>query len=444
MDPSQVGTSAGSTPTGGRMARSARGGRLALGVVGLIAVAAIARAALGGGGGGGSGPDAEDGLSEVRELTEEERAERAAEDEAASDALRAFAQAARSIELAGSYAYDGTVHAPEASDARPAHAPSPDVTVEGEVLWPLRTHDVAFDATGRAAETITVGPTIWQRRASTVAGLATMPYAFVGDVTTWTGAVVPFGAGAARIPGWLSATVDRSFGSERDGRRSYVAVLPADRLGETVPGAPAADADVVLTVDADGAPLHVEIDVPASSSRDVAPWRISVDITGLGDPVTVDIPDGELPGVTEGPSTAEVRAAGIAAPVELGRLPDGWMLAGIRLAGDDQRPECPRLELDYFGLASTSATSGHLSLTVLPPPCALENIDGGPPAEPLRAGPFVGGTARFGAGMGGVLTDGRTTVEFVSSLPNDDVLRLLATLEPYDPATRPTVLDAAS
>jgi hypothetical protein len=468
MDPSLVGTRSGPPPpggsaagAGGRLARSPRGGRLALAALGLVVVGAVVAAATRGGGGDGStgGADLDrersserstEESSEVRERTDGERTDgertdgdragAAAEDDEESGARRAFAQASRRLQLAGSFAYEGTVHAPAASDARPAQAPSPHVTVEGEVLWPLRTRDVAVDATGRAAETVTVGPTIWQRRALMPGLLATEAYAFAGDVTTWTGAVVPYGAGAARIPGWLTATTDRAFRSERSGRQTFVAALPADRLGTVDPNRRPQEAEVTLTVDADGDPLHVEIEVPGAAATG-SDWRLSLDITAIGDPIAIDIPDGELPSVTDGPSPAEVRAAGIA-PVELARLPQGWMLTTIMLVRNDQRPECPRLELDYGAADAPAGAFDWLSLDVLPLRCGRAG-EVGSFDEPMTAGPFVGGPARFPQGMGGVLSDGRTTVEYVSSLPTDEALRLLATLEPYDPATRPTAFGAA-
>jgi hypothetical protein len=439
----------GETITSGRIARSPRRGRLAAGAAGL-AVAVVVWAVVSRDPGGGA-PGADDATSEVRERTDEERAAEAAADDAAHDegvgARRAFAQASRQLERAGSYRYHGTAHAPAESDARPAQAPAADVTVDGEVLWPLRTHEVAVDAAGRAAETVTVGPSIWQRRAATEAALAARPYAFAGDVTTWTGGVVPFGAGAARLPGWLAATTDREHRSERSGRQTFTATLPAGRFGETEAGAAPVDGQVVLTVDVDGDPLRIDVEITGAGPTG-SQWRVDLEITGLGDPVTIDLPDGELPAVTDGPSPAAVRAAGLAAPVELGRLPEGWMLAAIELTTDPV--DCPTLVLAYGALDDTLAGRrgrggdatgrGFLHLRVMPPSCAQ-------PAEPgrsLRVGAFAGAPHLFPNRGGGVLTDGHTTLDYASDLPTDDVLGLLATLEPYDPATRPSAITAAA
>jgi hypothetical protein len=404
-----------------------------------VVVAIGVWAVVGRGGGGGGDPDADDeAASEVRERTDEERAADAAADDRQDDARRAFAQASRRLELGGSYSYHGTVHAPAASDARPAHGPASDVTVDGEVQWPLRTHDVAVDASGRAVETITVGPSIWQRAAPSEDRLTTTPYAFVGDVATWNSAVVPFGAGAARLPGWLTATTDRARRSTADGRRTFVATLPAGRLGDVGAGEPRTDAEVVLTVDAEGDPLRIEVALPGEAATGSA-WRVSLDISAIGDPVAIDVPDGQLPSVTEGPTPAEVRAAGIAAPVELGQMPEGWALMEIGLVRSGQGRDCPRLELAYGDIDAPAGRPRWLDLHVLPPGCLPL-----PPAADatLRAGAFVGAGHLAAGGRGGSLSDGRTDLDYTSSLPTADVLRLLATLEPYDPATRPTALTA--
>jgi len=451
VEPWRVGTGSapappggGATGSGGRLARSPRRGRLLVGaaVVGAIAlvwsVVGGGRDGDGTGGGGGRGGADDEALSEVRERTDDERA---AADDRGDDARRAFAEASRSLEIGGTYGYHGTVHAPAAGDARPAHAPAPDVTVDGEVLWPLRTHDIAVDAAGRAAETITVGPTVWQRRAASRESLPTETYEFVGDVPSWNSAVVPFGAGAARLPGWLTATTDRVLRSDMSGRRTFVARLPAGRLGDTGSGDLSVDGEVVLTVDADGDPLRIEVEVPGEAATGSA-WRLSFDILGIGDIVTIDIPNGELPSVTEGPSPEDVRAAGVAGPVELGQLPEGWMLGRISLERSGERLECPHLQLAYgaseFNDEVVSAPEW-LTLDVLPP-AYTRPLDPPGAREALEAGPFIGGSATFPEGQGGVLSDGHIALQYSSSLPTADVLRLLATLEPYDPTTRPTAL----
>jgi hypothetical protein len=200
------------------------------------------------------------------------------------------------------------------------------------------------------------------------------------------------------------------------------------------------DGEVQLVVDDDGNPLHIEVTVPGEAATGSA-WRVSLDISGIGDTVAIDIPDGELPSVTEGPSPAEVQAAGLAAPVELGRLPEGWMLFEIQLVRNDQDPACPHLELYYGDIEPPAGTPGWLDIDVMAPPCAPSPVPAS--GATLRAGAFIGTEHITAGGMGGLLSDGRTAVEYASSLPTDDALRLLETLEPYDPTTRPTVLTAA-
>jgi hypothetical protein len=443
-------------PTGGRLARGPRRGPLGLVLAGVVLAVAVWAIAGGGDDGGrrGSGADDagdagggaadEDGLSEVRERSDEERAadDAEAEADAVRGARRAFAQAGRRLRVSGSYSYSGTVHAPAASDARPAHAPAPDVTVEGEVLWPDRTHEVAVDAGGRVAETVTVGPTIWQRQADEPGLLVTEAYAWAGDVAAWDGRFSPSGAGAARLPSWLGAAVDRRHRSDRQGQSTYVATLPADGMGVVTPGEAPRDAEVTLTVAADGDPLRITVEIPGEVAVG-SDWRLDVEITALGDPLVIDAPDGEMPSVTEGPTVAEVQAAGVAAPVELGRLPDGWLLSGIGLGEDRRQADCTWLVLAYDDLESrVGGPSPILTLQVMAPDCAAATDTVSPGSGvPLQAGSFIGHASLFSGGFeGGIVSDGHTAVRFVSSLPVPDIGRLLTTLVPYDPTTRPTPL----
>src|ERR687892_715985 len=93
--------------------------------------------------------------------------------------------------------------------------------------------------------------------------------------------------GIALLPTWLRSTVDRhDAGTDALGRRLLRATLPADVLGEVVDGRPAADADVALTLDAAGDPVHVEVvSVPTGP-----PLRLALDLSRIGEAVTIDLP----------------------------------------------------------------------------------------------------------------------------------------------------------
>jgi hypothetical protein len=111
------------------------------------------------------------------------------------------------------------------------------------------------------------------------------------------------------------------------------------------------------------------------------------------------------------------------------------MLMGIEL---EHNGPCPRLGLYYGDIESSAATSDWLNFQVLPAACAPPNAAEGT----LRAGPFTGSEHTTNEGRDGLLSDGRTAIDYTGNLPTDDTLRLFETLEPYDPATRPTVLTA--
>jgi hypothetical protein len=92
----------------------------------------------------------------------------------------------------------------------------------------------------------------------------------------------------ALLPAWLDATVDRQ-GAGTDGRGNRVlrAILPASALGQIVDGRPAGDAYVVLTLNAAGDPVRVEV----TSVPSAPPLRLALDLVRIGEPVEIDLPD---------------------------------------------------------------------------------------------------------------------------------------------------------
>src|ERR687891_386459 len=198
--------------------------------------------------------------------------------------VAAFALAADRLVSAGSFAYAGTTSAIDVSHVRPGLWLAVDLTVEGEVSTTgSRLHEVAVDATGQAVETVTDGPTVWGRQAATPAALGDALYLPITEDSGEDAAA----KGIALLPTWLRSTVDRhDAGTDALGRRLLRATLPADVLGEVVDGRPAADADVALTLDAAGDPVHVEVvSVPTGP-----PLRLALDLSRIGEAVTIDLP----------------------------------------------------------------------------------------------------------------------------------------------------------
>ena len=196
---------------------------------------------------------------------------------------QAFAQAADRLVAGGSFGYAGTTSATDVSHVRPGLWLAVDLTVEGEVETSAESvHEIAVDGDGRATETVSAGPLVWGRLATSRDGLRDATYL---PITEESGQGA--GKGAALLPAWLEATVDRQdAGTDERGHRVLRATLPASVLGEVVDGRPAGDASVLLTLDAAGDPVRVEVmSVPSGP-----PLRLALDLLRIGEPVVIDLP----------------------------------------------------------------------------------------------------------------------------------------------------------
>lgn len=196
----------------------------------------------------------------------------------------AFAQAAGRLLSGGSFGYVGTTSAIDVSHVRPGLWLAVDLTVEGEVVTSDEsTHEIALDDSGRATETVSEGPVVWGRLAPSREALPEATYLPITDESGAQSA----GKGVALLPAWLDATVDRQdAGTDERGNRVLRATLPASVLGEIVDGRPAGDASVVLTLDATGDPIRVEV----TSAPAGPPLRLALDLVRIGEPVTIDLP----------------------------------------------------------------------------------------------------------------------------------------------------------
>jgi hypothetical protein len=202
---------------------------------------------------------------------------------------QAFAQAADRLVAGGSFGYAGTTSAIDVSHVRPGLWLAVDLTVEGEVATAAESvHEIAVDGRGRAAETVSEGPAVWGRLAASRDELPGATYLPISEGSDSQ----PAARGAALLPAWLDATVDRrDAGTDGRGNRVLRAILPAAVLGEIVDGRPAGDADVVLTLDAAGDPVRVEV----TSVPSAPPLRLALDLVRIGEPVEIDLPAGAPP-----------------------------------------------------------------------------------------------------------------------------------------------------
>jgi hypothetical protein len=217
---------------------------------------------------------------------------------------------------------------------------------------------------------------------------------------------------------------------DADGRRVVRATLPADRIGE-----PWAAADVVLTLDDGGGIARIAVESAPGRPR----FEVELDIVGIGEPQDVVPPEFGEAARRSVPLDA-LAVAGIS-PVELGRVPSGWLLTQAWVF--DLAPECTVLHLSYFDAVADGSTPGWLETWVTANRCgqALNALVVVSRPEPLAVGPFTGTIGEQGPSTTGWLSDGMTAVAFATGLSAKDATALLASLRPFDPEREPTPVD---
>ncbi|HEX6420239.1 MAG TPA: hypothetical protein VFZ77_17195 [Acidimicrobiales bacterium] len=363
-------------------------------------------------------------------------------DRAGRSAAAVYVDAVAELGRARSFAYRGAVWSARPGPLRPGRGTAGDVQVEGRVLVPPSiTREVAVDDRGRAVETVTSGPIVWQRGAASRAALAGAAWAEVPPPAAPGGwidgerAFPPSRLGVALLPDILRAAGDPvDTEPDRTGRvlradlpgdpRAGVAARcrPCDRYGAAVAGG---EVRVSLR---DG--RHVARVLVRSPGPDPS-VVLDLEIDRLGEPVVTPA-DVDEPARRSVP-VGVLGAAGVAA-VELGSLPPGWALTGASVGGTGG---CRWLALAYRDLAAVGER--WMSLGVRSETCATrgDRVGTGPVAdgEPVRAGRFSG-TAGDGTGE---MSDGTTRVEFQTDLPITEVTGMLDALRPFDPVTPPAV-----
>ena len=214
----------------------------------------------------------------------------------------AFHEARHRLLQAGSFAYGGEVHAAEQSPFRPGGWTASDVTVEGAVVLEHGlTDDIAVDATGRAVETVTSGPTVWTRSASTVEGLGGAPWAF----RTGAGPTLPWLGTAAVAYLVLSARDPREVAPDAAGRCVIRATLPPADRHDPHADLPVA-ADLLVTLDQHGDIARIVV-----ASAPVDPELVlELDIMRLGEPQAIAPPDSGNVGLRRTVPTDDLGAAG--------------------------------------------------------------------------------------------------------------------------------------
>lgn len=339
----------------------------------------------------------------------------------------AYYAALNRLRQAGSFAYRGNVHAAGYSVFRPAGQPALDVSVDGAVILSHGlSRDVAVDSMGRAAETVTSGPTVWTRSAATAEALDDAEWGLAPtDGTNFLGT-------AALALLVISAGNPQQEPVDEAGRRVIRGTLPAG--DNRVSGSElVAGAELVLTLDEDGDIVRMVV-----SSAPVDPQlRLELDITRIGEPQDIAPPDDGDAALRRTVPVGLLEASGVR-PVELGQVPAGWKLTGAWAMVAAAPGLCPRLYLNYRHPDSVLGDS--LVLIVTSAQCRW-GLGGPGEPQPLVAGSFQGMIFEAGSGTQGDLNDGTTRVTFQTDLSPEDAATVLASLRPFDPDAEPASID---
>ncbi|HEV7759855.1 MAG TPA: hypothetical protein VGO78_12735, partial [Acidimicrobiales bacterium] len=212
---------------------------------------------------------------------------------------QAFVQAGQRLQTAGTFAYAGTSSATDVSPVRPGPWLEVNLTVEGEVqLLTPRLFERGTGADGSVVETVTDGETIWGRSAPSFDALAQQPLQTVYSLPEPTPAKV----GALLLPQWFAAATGAADGgTDNLGRRTFRATLPAAVLGTVEDERPPVDAVMVLALDQDGNPAHIEISTAAGGP----PLRLVYDFERIGQEMPIQIPGQDGSSGQTGSSTGQ-------------------------------------------------------------------------------------------------------------------------------------------
>jgi hypothetical protein len=136
---------------------------------------------------------------------------------------------------------------------------------------------------------------------------------------------------------------------------------------------------------------------------------------------------------------AAAQAAGISNAVELGALPDGWVLYDVELLADEPGPGCWTLRLWYGEVPLFESAGSMLVLDVRASACPLAlEITG----DPITLGPFSGTVSVEDGSLTTEVADAQTTLVISTDMPLADLVALGAAIEPFDPATPPRLAGA--
>lgn len=251
---------------------------MAVAIVGLVAVLVV----LGGGSGDDDPQATGDGTQSQDDASTTEQPATTTVAQLTVD--EAFTQATERLEDAGSFTYSGTTLASDVNPIRPGLWLAVELTIVGEIdLTSSSVHEVGTVPSGKATETVTDGMIVWGRLGDSVDDLTEESYLTVGEPVVEP----PIRLGVGLLPDWFDAGIEREeLPDDGSGRRTFRATIPAEVLGEVEDGRDLVPAELLVTLDQAGDPVHVEV----TAAPEGPTLRLVLDIADLGDPVTFDFP----------------------------------------------------------------------------------------------------------------------------------------------------------
>jgi hypothetical protein len=197
-----------------------------------------------------------------------------------------------------------------------------------------------------------------------------------------------------------------------------------------------------VDVDEEGVPRRLVVTAPAAPAGredDVPMLRIDVEIRDLGLHIDIGPPGERELGITPTVSAAEVSAAGLAGAVQFTQLPEGVVLANVRLEAYDWDPGCPTLRLVYYH--AVTVVDERLTLDVENEACVFEYGSVILDPQPLGAG-WWGTALRDGPTGARVEASNGTTYVYATakSLAVEELVELVTNLGQYDPASQPFLI----
>lgn len=388
------------------------------GVVCATLVAAVAVLAVGGAEGRGPIPDGSspDGGAAV------------AGGELDDDASPAdvFAHAARVLEDAGTFSYEGSTRVEGPDPIETEATLVTELSVTGDVVLPDAVREVVDDPVGLYSERISIG-------SGAAARSWTRDTAYRDQIDQRPWGELDLGLGELDLyllPDWLGGAIDhRDGGEDVNGQQVVHAGVPPRMLNDLGPEMNVIDVAVELTLGPDDDPRQVVLTV---STLDTV-IESSYELDGLGSEISVDAPDAHQLDATPFFNEEDLAAFEGPAPLGLSAIPEGWevMAAYVEPGGPDG---CSSATVAYTDL--DNPVDEFLWLDVYDAGCTQV-----PAGDQLDVAGFTGAASDSGDGSRwGVVVAGGTAVEFYTDLSVADLRLVMATLGPLDLAATPSPL----